>query len=375
MLNKIMISNMNSIGDCTIDFKKKSYKFLNENVLGNNLNPIAIYGHNGSGKSSFFKSIQQMLCLMIFPIEKLNSFVPNYFLFDECNKKNNFNSLISSISLFFDIDEHQYEYSISTTMYRRIEKEYLKMDKMIIFKRDVNTETYQNQTNNISNNRSLLIPTLRYLAALNINDLIIQNVYSYISNFVFVNLPMQEVGGFVTSRIFSNTNIYDLLISKSEEVKELLKTYEDFPIYSILKINNPINLPNSDKYFIQYEGLEDYKLPFGLISNGMKNQSILLSILVSLPQNSVLFIDELELALHPSTIVSFLEIVKKKKIQLVFSSHNTHILQHLRPDQIYFANWKNGFSNFDRLSTIYPNIREVNNLEKMYLSNLFDIED
>ena len=316
-----------------------------------------------------------MLCLMIFPIEKLNSFVPNYFLFDECNKKNNFNSLISSITLFFDIDKHQYEYSISTSMYRRIEKEYLKMDKMIIFKRDVNTETYQNQTNNISNNRSLLIPTLRYLAALNINDLIIQNVYSYISNFVFVNLPMQEVGGFVTSRIFSNTNIYDLLISKSEEVKELLKTYEDFPIYSILKINNPINLPNSDKYFIQYEGLEDYKLPFGLISNGMKNQSILLSILVSLPQNSVLFIDELELALHPSTIVSFLEIVKKKKIQLVFSSHNTHILQHLRPDQIYFANWKNGFSNFDRLSTIYPNIREVNNLEKMYLSNLFDIED
>ena len=44
----------------------------------------------------------------------------------------------------------------------------------------------------------------------------------------------------------------------------------------------------------------------------------------------------------------------------------------LRPDQIFFANWRNGFSNYKKLSDIYPNIREVNNIEKMYLSNVFD---
>lgn len=44
----------------------------------------------------------------------------------------------------------------------------------------------------------------------------------------------------------------------------------------------------------------------------------------------------------------------------------------MRPDQIYFANWKNCSSSYSRLSRIYPNIREINNIEKMYLSSLFD---
>ena len=104
----------------------------------------------------------------------------------------------------------------------------------------------------------------------------------------------------------------------------------------------------------------------------MKNQSALLSILVSMPEHSVLFVDELEQALHPSAIKSFLEVVKSKNIQLVFSSHNTFILQMLRPDQIYFSKWSEGFSAYYRLSKIYPNIREVNNIEKMYLSSIFD---
>ena len=109
-----------------------------------------------------------------------------------------------------------------------------------------------------------------------------------------------------------------------------------------------------------------------MISAGMKNQSLLLSIILSMPEHGVLFVDELEQALHPSAIKSFLKVVKEKNIQLVFSSHNTYILQLLRPDQVYFAKWDNGFSKYARLSKIYPNIREINNIEKMYLSSVFD---
>ena len=46
----------------------------------------------------------------------------------------------------------------------------------------------------------------------------------------------------------------------------------------------------------------------------------------------------------------------------------------MRPDQVYFAKWAKGFSNYYRLSKIYPNIREINNIEKMYLSSTFDEE-
>ena len=91
-----------------------------------------------------------------------------------------------------------------------------------------------------------------------------------------------------------------------------------------------------------------------------------------MPKNGVLFIDEVDLALHPSAIKAFLKVIQSRKIQVVFTLHNTYALQMLRPDQVYFAKWFKGFSNYYRLSKIYPNIREVNNIEKMYLSSIFD---
>ena len=115
-------------------------------------------------------------------------------------------------------------------------------------------------------------------------------------------------------------------------------------------------------------------MPYNLMSSGMYSQSVLLSTLLSLPQNSVLFVDEIEDALHPITILDFIKVAQEKNIQLIFSSHNTYLLQKLRPDQIIFANWKNGSSTYKKLSDIYPNIREINNIEKMYFSNMFDEE-
>ena len=157
-------------------------------------------------------------------------------------------------------------------------------------------------------------------------------------------------------------------------MKEILKNYKEFPVYTIKKkvTLESANIPSS-AFSLVVEGVNfKGELPFEMISAGMKNQSVLLSILLSMPENGVLFVDELEQALHPSAIASFLEVVKKKRIQLVFSSHNTYILQLLRPDQVYFAKWYNGFSKYSRLSKIYPNIREINNIEKMYLSSVFD---
>ena len=162
----------------------------------------------------------------------------------------------------------------------------------------------------------------------------------------------------------------DLLVNRSSEAKNILKGYDEFPLYDVVKIDNA-DPSIRNGYYVKYDGVDGY-MPFEMLSTGMLNQSTMLSILVSLPDHSVLFVDELEQALHPSAIISFLKVVKDKKIQLVFSSHNTHILQTLRPDQIYFANWKKGKSTLKKLSKIYPNIREINNIEKMYLSSVFD---
>lgn len=375
MLKKIIINNINSIKTCELDFKKGNYQFLEENTINDIANPIALYGHNGSGKTSVFKSIASLIDFMVQPIEFLAPFIVNNFLFEEYKKDKvkNENKIIGSIELFFSLDDVDYDYYLETSRLGYISREFLKKNNELVINRDKNGYIYNKKSFSFDN-MSFLVPAIRKLASSEINDEIVQKCFSFISSFTFVNLPFINRGAFVTSKMYKTTSINELLVNYSDEVKEILKNYNEFPIYSIKKKTslNSSNDPNA-AFCLEIEG-ENFKgeLPFEMISAGMRSQSVLLSILLSMPKNGVLFVDELEQALHPSAIASFLKVVKEKKIQLVFSSHNTYILQLLRPDQVYFAKWYNGFSKYARLSKIYPNIREINNMEKMYLSSVFD---
>lgn len=376
MLKRIVINNVNSIKTCEIDFIKGNYKFSEDNVLGSLVNPIAIYGHNGSGKSSLLNAVQHFISLMVLPTESLMPFTVNNFLFEQFRKVKEERYLQGDILLSFDLGDKSYEYYLETSRIdNRISKEYLKVDGEIYFENEGGKYRYQGKGYRPENHQiSKMVPLIRILGSSEIVDPIVQTVFAYFRSFTHVNVSFINRGAFVTSSIFNNTNIFDLLTGKSDEVKEVLKEYDNFPVYSIVKDDKL--LPNG---FVQPQYnvvLEDDgfkgKLPFQMISTGMQNQSVLLSLVLSMPKNSVLFIDELDIALHPSALQSFIEVIKKRKVQVVVTLHNTNAMQYLRPDQIYFAKWSKGFSTYHRLSKIYPNIREVNNIEKMYLSTLFD---
>ncbi|MBO8426237.1 MAG: AAA family ATPase [Firmicutes bacterium] len=376
MLKRIVINNVNSIKTCEIDFIKGNYKFSEDNVLGSLVNPIAIYGHNGSGKSSLLNAVQHFISLMVLPTESLMPFTVNNFLFEQFRKVEEEMYLQGDILLSFDLGDKSYEYYLETSRFdNRISKEYLKADGEIYFENEGGKYRYQGKGYRPENHQiSKMVPLIRILGSSEIVDPIVQTVFAYFRSFTHVNVSFINRGAFVTSSIFNNTNIFDLLTGKSDEVKEVLKEYDNFPVYSIVKDDKL--LPNG---FVQPQYnvvLEDDgfkgKLPFQMISTGMQNQSVLLSLVLSMPKNSVLFIDELDIALHPSALQSFIEVIKKRKVQVVVTLHNTNAMQYLRPDQIYFAKWSKGFSTYHRLSKIYPNIREVNNIEKMYLSTLFD---
>ncbi len=377
MLKKLVIKNINSVKVCEIDFIKGNYKFAEENILSDVINPVCIYGYNGSGKSAVLNAIQQFISLMVSPLESLNPFVVNNFLYEKylTSKNKDKNAIKGSIQFYFELNSINYEYFLETSREGFVNKEYLNVNDETIFENTKGHYIYHGQKyipNNLGT--SPLVPFLRVLASSEITDSTIQTVNTYIKSFTHVNVSYINRGGFVTSSLFNNINTFDLLTSKSADVKEILKKYNTFPVYSIVKDNQL--LPNG---FIkpQYNViLEDKnfkkKLPYQLISTGMQNQSLLLSIILSMPKESVLFIDEVDIALHPSTIRSFLDVIREKQIQVILSLHNTYAMQFLRPDQIYFAKWTQGFSSYYRLSKIYPNIREVNNIEKMYLSMLFD---
>lgn len=375
MLKRIVIKNVNSIEKCEIDFSKGNYKFSEENLFGDVVNPIAIYGHNGSGKSSVLNAMSQFISLMSFPVESLTPFIVNNFLYERYYNggKKNEDDVKGSVSLFFEIEKDEYEYFLETSRNNYICLEYLNKNGQQYFLRKKDNYTYNQKESTVSN-LSSIVPLLRILASSEISDSTIQVVFSYISNFVHVNVSFINRGAFVTSKIFNNINAYELMVRKSNEVKKVLKDYHDFPSYSVVK--SATVAPNgiiTPQYNVVLED-ENFKgtLPIHMISLGMHNHSVLLSLLLSMPKNSVMFIDEVDIALHPSALQAFLKVIRDRQIQAILTLHNTNALQVLRPDQIYFAKWSKGFSNYYRLSKIYPNIREVNNIEKMYLSSVFD---
>lgn len=382
MLEKIVVKNINSIDVGEIDFAKGKYNFGLENVQKGFVNPITIYGHNGSGKSSFLNALASFIGMMFLPPDLIAPFTVNNYLFDQYYAGAKDESLLKgSVDLFFDLNGKKFEYFIETSRLGYISYEFLKVEGIIYFENHKQNyvlagKQYKagKEFSSLGSSTSPLVPLLRILASNEISNPIIQTVSSYIRSFTHVNASFINRGAFVTSTIFNNTNLLDLLSSNSDKVRDLLRHYSNFPVYSIVKDNK--NMPNgmsAPQYNVILEdGDFKEKLPIQFLSTGMQNQSTLLSLLLSMPKNSVMFIDEADIALHPSTIESFLAVIRERNIQVVMSLHNTFAMQSLRPDQIYFAKWSKGFSKLYRLSKIYPNIREINNIEKMYLSSLFD---
>lgn len=378
MIRKIIIDNISSISHLEMDFEKGNYKFLEENTDGSILKTISIYGHNGSGKSSFFIAVDQFIRLLSSPVDDLTPFVVNQLQYESFNaikdstpSLSDFAKIIGSISFVFEANNSLFSYSISVAVFNQITNEVLKKGESVIFKRSTNKVSYRGTESKINGD---LVPFLRSGVSERIDDADLNAAYSYLSSFVFVDLTsINSEKGFVTSKQFQNTKTLDLVCQKSDDVKQLLVKYNDFPVFTVRKEVTPSNDGQSEKYYVTIEdGDEKINLPYPFISTGMKNQMVLLSLILSMNKGSALFIDELEMGMHPCTIKNFIEVAQNKGIQLVFSSHNTNTLQALRPDQVYFACWKRGYSTLKRLSKIYQNIREVNNIEKMYMSSVFD---
>lgn len=355
MITGVKLHNLHSIKDAELRFDKGRYHFLNEYVLDNKIsNPIAIYGRNGSGKSSFFHAINDLVFLLVKSQNEPFPFIRNLY---EVNDEN------SSISISFIVDNNDFEYGLETN-YEYIIKEYLKCNNKTVLNRWENGYVYKEINKTIEKE---LVPILRVLgSASNIKDEI-SEAYYYLSNICFIETNQRQV----LSQTLGGKNFIDNIVDQSKEIRDILKTYNSFPVYDIKSV---IRKDGQKDYLVNIETDDNSNvdLPLGIISDGMYNQSLMLSVLLKVPDNGVLIIDEIEAALHPLTIKNFINEVIKRNIQLIFTSHNTNVLSYLRPDNIVFANWKNGKSSYKRLHEIYENIREVNNIEKMYLSSTFD---
>ncbi|MFA6784002.1 MAG: AAA family ATPase [Sphaerochaeta sp.] len=111
-------------------------------------------------------------------------------------------------------------------------------------------------------------------------------------------------------------------------------------------------------------------------SEGTQRLLDLLSVLVTSKDNSVFIIDEIDRSLHPKLTVhfvkNFLEIARKKNIQLIITTHESHLLDLdiLRQDEIYLVE-----KNKSGASILYPfdqfKERFDKKIEKAYLDGRY----
>ena len=81
MITSIEIKNINSIKDCRLNFEKAKYKYKEDMIFNTNfVNPIGIYGTNGSGKSSLLKAFYYLLILLNGDKDKLEPFYSNFII-------------------------------------------------------------------------------------------------------------------------------------------------------------------------------------------------------------------------------------------------------------------------------------------------------
>lgn len=354
MLRGLKVKNGYSIKELDLSFIKGKYAYKKDMVYYDIVNPVGIYGNNGSGKSSVVNVINDLVNLLIADKEKFYPLIPNF------NNKGE----STLVELSFAIEEKLYTYSLSTSFVDScVQHEFLLCDNKPVFTRNGQIVIIEDKEYELNDNLLLAIRDL-YAKLNELKDAkqYLKEAYDYLSNISTI----KGDNSICNSKLCNFRNIEELISNNNLEIKRVLSQFKDFPLFDFThtKEDEHLNLYLNDNH--------NLKLPIFLASDGMITICKILAILINLDRNSLLVIDGIEKNLHPRAVSSLIKEAQKREVQILFTSHNTNLMQELRPDQIYFARWKQGGSYYFRLSNIHDNIREINNIEKMYLSNTFE---
>jgi len=128
-----------------------------------------------------------------------------------------------------------------------------------------------------------------------------------------------------------------------------------------------------------FEGFKDYILNINEESQGTQKLFKLLCPFIDVLVNGkVLFYDELEASLHPALVDELIHTFKnwksEKNPQLIFSSHDTSLLDLdlFRRDQIWFAERNPGLCTTEYYSLVeLKNVRKDDNIKKGYINGRY----
>lgn len=372
MLVKLSMKNFKSFVEKTIvDLNATGYEILsNINKTPDEILKGAVFvGGNATGKTTVIRALRFLLELLVWQSDvqlfEYKSFYSN--LQDRMELEYEFRINNSHIKYFLETDND------------RILKESLLQDEKQVLVRINNSAEYTD-----NNNNKIEIEKLEK------NQSAIRKIY-FDTRFVD-NEELKEWFEFLKESVYIDQAKKVVMCANQE--KQSRNYFEKDGKYEFNKFLNEINYDQTIDYVNGYKNKNmqfnfqnrkevvvirkdmNVGLPMAMESEG--NQTlveVLPQILQAVKKNCMVIIDEFSSAFHnlleEKLIKYFMENSNRSQIFIV--SHSTNLLSNtlLRPDQIYTVDYiVNKGSKLNRVSDSGP--REAQNLEKMYLSGVFN---
>lgn len=333
-----------------IDFYKKDLK----NFSPINYNVKGIFGPNGIGKTAILKSIEIIK----------NIVINNYYLTDSENlnllhKLINKNTKKMNVEITFlnfnnKKNDKKYIYYVELEIKHNdifISKESIKTENkskelIIELGQILNNSLFENSTLIENNSKNLL----NKRSILNIiNDIEKNNLLKDNDNETFVNLfnffknlyiktDRYQYNMLDIINLMDIDDKYDMRIPKKKGILEILK--KDFKrktkflklFKKDLSSINFVKKDDSDYYYLNiFFNYNDLEISYSFESQGIKLLFILHSYLDKILNGGIVLIDEIDSSIHDVYLNKIIEFFSEEgKGQLIFTSHNTTLLNTLR---------------------------------------------
>jgi AAA15 family ATPase/GTPase len=380
MLSKLRLKNFKSIKEETIiDFSATKYMLLSKTNLYNGITKGTMFvGGNASGKGNLINSIGILLDLLF---ANTTIDMSNNFCFFSKDK-----SMILEYHFKFDDDIVIYYIEVDKT--GSIEKEILTLNNIVQINRlGLEAETILTEKKRYNSldidSRTLFVKVIYFNTKFS-SFPILARWMQFLSNSIYFNVHQSTLLIQNPGYAFDKNNIINIsqYLDKNgtSEINRFLKLY-NFNLEIIYtdeqsKSKNQTSFPSGIKTIYFKRTYLEKALSINMESVGNKTLLQILPSLLHVVDNECMFIvDEFNSAFHNELeeliVRYFME--NAKNSQLFFVSHSTNLMRTtlLRPDQIYTVDFFDADgSKIKRVSSESP--RENQNLEKMYLSGIFD---
>ena len=368
MLKSYEISNFKSFKNLTkFDLKKTNYQILSDlNTKNDILKGMMFVGANASGKSNSIIAIKILLdCLLGKNDIALDSYI--------CLFSGN---PVMTLKYNFLIDNNDIEYKFS---YQSVDKkinEDLILNGENIFTRDgsvANVAITEEITHTDVPKNTLFLRDIYFNTKFRGNE-ILQKWFEFLSNSVYLDLYAERAIQYrdidLSLKSYIEENGADRINSFFDEYN-----FEQHIEYDKTAKGNLISVESPEKMiYFKRKGIDE-PIPFILESLGNRTLLQLLpAFFYCIENGGMLLLDEFSSGFHNELEELLIRYFMRKssESQLIFVSHSTNLISNslLRPDQIYSVDFGKNGSYIKRFSSEKP--REAQNLEKMYLSGVFN---